>query len=87
VRMSWSISASGPKDEALRTIREQAANVAYKPGTPEGDDVVAAVARIEALAVALAPSEKVNLGAYGSHSTMIGGITNARFAVNVSVAT
>ena len=84
--MSWSISATGPKDEALKTIREQAANVPYKPGTPEGDDVVAALARIEGLAAALTPAEKVNLSAYGSHSTTNGGITSASFSVNVSNA-
>jgi hypothetical protein len=84
--MSWSISANGPKDEALKTIRDQAANVPYKPGTPEGDDVVAAVARIEALAAALAPSEKVELSAYGSHSTLNGGISSASFSVSVKNA-
>ena len=85
--MSWSISASGPKEEALKTIRSQADGVSYKPGTPEGDDVVAAVARIEALANGLAPSEKVAISAYGSHSTTSGGgITSASFSVNVSNA-
>ena len=84
--MSWSISAKGPKDEALKQIREQAAGVSYKPGTPEGDDVVAAVARIEALAAVLAPSANVSLGAYGSHSTQSEGITSAQLAVNVSTS-
>ena len=84
--MSWSISASGPKEEALKTIRSQADGVSYKPGTPEGDDVVAAVARIEALAAALAPSQTVSLSAYGSHSTTHDGITNASLSVNVSKA-
>jgi len=82
--MSWSISANGPKDEALKTIRSQAEGQSYKPGTPEGDDIVAAVARIEALAAVLAPSEKVALSAYGSHSTTNGGITNASFSVSVN---
>lgn len=85
--MSWSIGASGPKDEVLKTIRTQAENVPYKPGTPEGDDVVAAVARIEALAAALAPSETINASAYGSHSTVADGITSASFSVNVSTTT
>ena len=84
--MSWSISGTGTKDEALAAIRSQAANVPYKPGTPEGDDVVAAVARIEALAAALAPSAKVGLSAYGSHSVTQDGIASASFSVNVSNA-
>ena len=84
--MSWSISATGPKDEALKTIRTQADGISYKPGTPEGDDVVAAVGRIEALAAALAPSQKVQLSAYGSHSTTSDGISSASFSVNVSNA-
>jgi hypothetical protein len=88
--MSWSISATGTKAEALSAIRSQAANLTYKPGTPEGDDVVAAVARIEALAECLEPSAKVNLNAYGSHSTHSmtpqSGITSASFSVNVSIA-
>jgi hypothetical protein len=84
--MSWSISASGPKDEAIATIRSQAEGQSYKPGTPEGDDIVAAVARIEALAAALAPCEKVQLSAYGSHSTTGAGISSASFAVSVSAA-
>lgn len=83
--MSWSISASGPKSEALGYIRTQAATVPYKPGTPEGDDVVAAVARVEALVAALAPSEKVAVTAYGSHSTTDVGIVSASFSVSVSV--
>lgn len=83
--MSWSISANGPKNEALAHIRAQATGLTYKPGTPEGDDVVAAVARIEALAAALAPSEKVALSAYGSHSTTDAGIVGAGFAVSVAV--
>ena len=84
--MSWSINGNGPKDEALKTLRAQAAGQPYKPGTPEGDDIVAAVARIEALAAALAPSEKVALSAYGSHSTTSGGISNATFSVSVNNA-
>jgi len=84
--MSWSISANGPKDEALKTIREQAANVPYKPGTPEGDDVVAAVARIVALVNALAPAQTVALSAYGSHSTTQNGISSASFSVAVNKA-
>jgi hypothetical protein len=84
--MSWSVSANGPKEEALNTIRSQASGMSYKPGTPEGDDIVAAVARIEALAEALAPSEKVALSAYGSHSTTSEGIVNASFSVSVSKA-
>lgn len=82
--MSWSISATGPKTEALETIRAQAAAVPYKPGTPEGDDVVAALARIEALAEALAPTEKISLSANGSHSTTSEGIVGASFSVSVS---
>lgn len=84
--MSWSITATGPKEEALASIRSQASNVPYKPGTPEGDDVVSALARIEALAAALAPSEKIALNAYGSHSTTEAGITSASVAVNVGTA-
>jgi len=85
--MSWSISATGPKDEALKAIHQQADGQPYKPGTLEGDDIVAAVARIEALANGLAPSEKVAISAYGSHSTTSGGgITSASFSVNVSNA-
>lgn len=84
--MSWSISGTGPKDDAIKMIRDQAANVPYKPGTPEGDDVVAAVARIEALAEALAPSERVALSAYGSHSTTGDGISSASFTVSVAKA-
>jgi len=82
--MSWSINATGSKTEALAEIRSQVAGISYKPGTPEGDDVVAAVARIEALTEALAPSEKVSLRAYGSHSTTSEGISNASFTVTVS---
>jgi hypothetical protein len=67
-------------------IRDQAANVPYKPGTPEGDDVVAAVASIERLAAALAPAKTVALGAYGSHSTTQGGLTSASFSVSVNNA-
>ena len=48
--MSWSIRYAGTKEESLKNIRSQAAGLPYKPGTLEGDDVVAAVARIEALA-------------------------------------
>ena len=48
--MSWSISASGSKEEQPRPFAHKRYGVPYKPGTPEGDDVVAAVARIEALA-------------------------------------
>jgi hypothetical protein len=84
--MSWSISATGPKDESLEKIRNQAKGTPYAPGTPEGDDIVAAVARIEALAAALAPSEKVELSAYGSHSTTNGGISSASFSVSVKNA-
>lgn len=84
--MSWSINGSGSKDDALKAIRSQAAGQPYKPGTPEGDDVVTAVARIEALAAALAPSAKVTLSAYGSHSMTSGGITAASFSVSVSNA-
>jgi hypothetical protein len=84
--MSWSINGNGPKDEALKTLRAQAAGQPYKPGTPEGDDVVTAVARIEALAAALAPSANVTLSAYGSHSMTSGGITAASFSVSVSNA-
>ena len=84
--MSWSISGTGTKDEALKKIRDQAAAQMYKPGTPEGDDIVAAVARIEALATALTPSEKVDLSANGSHSTTNGGITSANFSVRVQNA-
>lgn len=82
--MSWSIGANDTKEKALETVRMQAANAPYKPGTPEGDDIVAAVARIEALANALAPSEKVALSAYGSHSTTTDGISSASFSVSVS---
>ena len=81
--MSWGIGNKGPKEEALKEIRKQVANHPLKPGTPEGDDIVAALARIEALAAALAPSEMVDLGAFGSHSTTNGGITSASFTVNV----
>ena len=84
--MSWSISYEGTKEESLKNIRSQAAGLPYKPGTPEGDDVVAAVARIEALAESLAPSERVALSAYGSHSTTSGGISSASFSVKVSTA-
>ena len=84
--MSWSISYEGTKEESLKNIRSQAAGLPYKPGTPEGDDVVAAVARIEALAESLAPTERVELSAYGSHSTTIGGISSASFSVKVSTA-
>jgi hypothetical protein len=84
--MSWSFSASGPKEEVLKNFRSQAASAPYKPGTPEGDDIVAAVARVEALAAALAPSEKIAISAYGSHSTTSAGITSAQFSVNVAVA-
>lgn len=84
--MSWSISATGTKDEALASIRKQVADAYYKPGTPEGDDIVSAGARIEALAAALSPSEKVNLNAYGSHSVTGTGISSASFSVNVAVA-
>lgn len=84
--MSWSIGANGPKDEALKSVRAQAENLPYKPGTAEGDDVVAALARVEALAAALAPSAKVVLSAYGSHSTTSDGITGASFSVSVNTA-
>jgi hypothetical protein len=81
--MSWSISANGPKDEALAAIRSQASGQPYNPGTPEGDDIVAAVARIEALAGAIY-SEKVFLSAHGSHSTTPNGIARASFSVSVA---
>ena len=84
--MSWSISYAGTKEESLKYIRSQAAGLPYKPGTPEGDDVVAAVARIEALAESLAPTERVALSAYGSHSTTIGGISSASFSVDVTAS-
>ena len=83
--MSWSINGNGPKDEVLATIRAQVASASYKPGTPEGDDIVAAAARIEALAAALAPSEKIAASAYGSHSTRSDGISSASFSVSVSI--
>jgi hypothetical protein len=83
--MSWCIGAKGPKDEALKNVRAQAEDLPYKPGTPEGDDVVAALARVEALAAALAPSTEVRLSAYGSHLTTSGKITAAGFAVNVNI--
>lgn len=85
--MSWSITATDTKDAALASIRKQVAEAYYKPGTPEGDDIVAAGARIEALANALAPAEKVALNAYGSHSTTGGGISSASFSVSVSTVT
>lgn len=44
------------------------------------------VKRVAALTAALAPSEKVELSAYGSHSTTNGGITNASFSVSVKNA-
>jgi hypothetical protein len=84
--MSWSISGTGPKDEALEKIRNQAKATPYAPGTPEGDDIVAAVTRIEALAAALAPSATVALSAYGSHSTTSEGISSAIFTVSVGRA-
>lgn len=85
--MSWSISGSGSKSEALESIRSQAANTPYKPGTPQGDDLVAAVARIEALTAALGPSEKVFLSAYGSHSTSSNGVNSASFSVSAAKST
>lgn len=84
--MSWSISGTGTKDEALKLIRDQIAGAYYKPGTPEGDDIVAAGARIEALVAAMAPAEKVELIAYGSHSTTNGEILSASFSVSVKQA-
>jgi hypothetical protein len=89
--MSWSIStASKNKEETLKEIRSQAvtASANYKPGTPEGDDIVAAVARVEALVAALVSSDNVNVSvsAYGSHSRTDAGITNASFSVSVGVA-
>ena len=84
--MSWSIRYAGTKEESLKNIRSQAAGLPYKPGTLEGDDVVAAVARIEALAESLVPTERVVLSASGAHSTTSGGISSAGFAVSVSTA-
>jgi hypothetical protein len=87
--MSWSIStASKNKEETLKEIRSQAvtASANYKPGTPEGDDIVAAVARVEALVAALVSSDNVNVSAFGSHSRTDAGITNASFSVSVGVA-
>lgn len=83
--MSWSIRAEGPKDESLKAIRSQADGITYKPWTPEGDDAVAAVSRIEALAAVLVPSDKVVLSAYGSHSSASAGaeITSASLTVDV----
>jgi len=81
--MSWSISAVGPKEESLDKIRNQAKATPYNPGNPEGDDIVAAVARIEALSAALAPSDRIEVSAYGSHSTTNGGISSASFSVSV----
>lgn len=83
--MSWSIGANGNKEDVLKTIKEQVANNTYRPGTPEGDDVVSAGARIEALLAALAPGQ-VKVNAYGSHSTTDSGITSATFTVSVSIA-
>lgn len=83
--MSWSISASGSKAEALKYVHSQAENMSYKPGTLEGDDIVAAVGRIEKLVDAIA-GDAVTISAYGSHSTTQDGPTSTSFTVTVNKA-
>jgi hypothetical protein len=85
--MSWSIAATGTKDEVKAMIASQAQSAAANyAGKPEADDVVAAKDRVLALVDALVvkDGEAVGANAYGSHSVDQDGLRSASASFSVS---
>lgn len=83
--MSWSVATEGTRDEVKAKLDETfaVAQRSYPPGTTEGDDVVAAKARVAAYLGTRDGDKKVRVSAYGSHGVVDGRLVNASFTVTL----
>lgn len=97
--MSWSLGQKGTKEEVKKNLRLQAESpLGAYAGTPEADDIKAALDCMDRLIDAIALGEKNHEGAivtgvtahaYGSHSFSYGGgeqrkLLGGSFSVNVT---
>lgn len=91
--MSWSIGAKGTKEDVKKQLALQVQSpLSAYAGTPEADDIVAALARVFGLIDAIALGDTgygsivdgVQVSAYGSHSTGTRGRISGSFSVSVS---
>lgn len=83
--MSWSISYTGAKADAVVAVREQAKTSLTYIHAPESDDIIAARDRALEL-LALCSCERVKVMAHGSHSRDHRGLVSATFSVSVGPA-
>lgn len=86
--MSWSIAATGTKDEVKAAIAAQADGACKYQSPLEADDIKATKERMDRLVDALVvkDGEVVSASGYGSHYNTDGGITNGEFHCYVKSA-